>query len=102
FRLTKDALLANRFLLTVDRRDLRGDPLRSVLEICRDLEMPEALRLAAIRDFDIARFLHFGFEGGPDSMICKLYLERAIPPEEAARAKERAEGVLQHRAFKWD
>ena len=102
FRLTEGSLLANRFLLTVDRRDLRGDPLRDVLEISRDLEMPEPLRLAAIRDFDIARFLHFGFEGSPDSMICKLYLERAIPPEEAERARARPEGILQHLAFKWD
>ena len=35
-------------------------------------------------------------------MICKLYLERAVAPDEAARAKASSEGVLQHLAFKWD
>ena len=35
-------------------------------------------------------------------MICKLYLETAIAPDEAARAKARSEPLLQHLAFKWD
>jgi tryptophan 7-halogenase len=102
FRLSEGLLQANRFLLTVDRRDLGGDSLERVTSICRRLEMPPAALAAAGRDFDIARFVHFGFESGAESMICKLYLERGIAPEEAQRAKARAEGILQHLAFKWD
>lgn len=64
--------------------------------------MPGRLQAAAEQSFDSARCVHFGFEGGADSMICKLYLERAIPPEEAERAAVRSEPLLQHLAFKWD
>ena len=102
FRLSREALLANRFLLTVNKRDITGDTVGRVMEICRRLEMPQRLQVAAEQNFDTARCLHFGFEGGADSLICKLYLERAIPPEEAHQAKARSEPLLQHLAFKWD
>jgi len=98
FRLSADGLLANRFLLTVNSRDIRGDARARALAIGAELGMPDALRRAAQEKFGMAAALHFGFEGGPGSIICKLYLERAIPPEEAARAKP----VLLHLAFKWD
>ena len=102
FRLSEGALLANRFLLTVNRHDIPGDPIKRVMEICRRMEMPQRLQDAAEQNFDTARCVHFGFEGGADSMICKLYLETAIAPDEAVRAKARSEPLLQHLAFKWD
>ena len=102
FRLSREGLLANRFLLTVNKRDIACDPLGRVMEICRRLDMPQRLQTAAEQNFDTARCLHFGFEGGGGSMICKLYLETAIAPDEAVRARARSEPLLQHLAFKWD
>ena len=102
FRLSGEGLLANRFLLTVNKRDIGGDALVRVMEICRRLDMPQRLQASAEQDFGSAACLHFGFEAGVGSMICKLYLERAIPPEEAERAKAKSEALLQHLAFKWD
>ncbi len=102
FRLSGDGVLANRFLLTINRRDIPGDALGRVMEICQRLGMPQRLQVSAEEDFGSAACLHFGFEAGVDSIICKLYLERAIPPEEAERAKTRSEPILQHLAFKWD
>ena len=95
FRLSAGSLLANRFLLTLDAADVSGDACGRVLGICGELEMPPALREAAERDFAAARCVHFGFEAGPGSLICKLYLERAISGRES-------KPVLLHRAFKWD
>jgi hypothetical protein len=102
FRMCHRALLANRFLLTLDTRDIPGDPSGRVLEICDRLSMPASARQAAESNFGMAKCVHFGFEADRGGTICKLYLERAVPEEEAARARAGREPVLLHLAFKWD
>lgn len=102
FRLAKGRLAANRFLLTVEAKDLRGDLHRRPLDICGELGMPEGSRAAAEANLAAARCFHFGFEGDGDAVICKFYLERAVPEGEARRARERDEPVLLHLAFKWE
>jgi len=64
--------------------------------------MPGAAREVAAANFAMAKSIHFGFEADDDSIICKLYLERAVSGEEAQRARVRGEPVLLHLAFKWD
>jgi len=102
FRISQGSLQANRFLLTLNKRDIPGDPRARALAICDRLGMPDAARRAAEEAFESANCLHFGFEGGPESVICKLYLERAVPADEAQRARGRGEPVPLHLAFKWD
>jgi len=102
FRMTEGALHANRFLLSVDRAGIDGDAGARVLDICRRLHMPEAARAAAMARFDMASCVHFGFEGDAGRIVVKLYLERAVPPEEARRARERGEPALLHLAYKWE
>jgi tryptophan halogenase len=101
FRVAEGALHANRFLLTVDRRGIGGDVRSRVLEICRRLAMPEPAQAQALERFGAASCVHFGFEGDAGRVVVKLYLERAVPPEEARRAKARGEPALLHVAFKW-
>jgi tryptophan halogenase len=102
FRIAQDALLANRFLLTVDRRGIAGDARARVLDIGERLEMPQALRAEAATRFDMANCVHFGFEGDAGRVVVKLYLERAVSEEEARLARERGEPALLHLAFKWE
>ena len=102
FRMAEGALLANRFLLSVDRRGISGDARARVLEICQRLGMPEALRATALSHFDMASCIHFGFEGDAGRVVIKLYLERAVARDEARRARERGEPALLHLAFKWE
>ena len=102
FRMAEGALLANRFLLSVDRRGMSGDARARVLEICRRLGMPEPLQGAALARFDMASCIHFGFEGDAGRVVIKLYLERAVARDEARRARERGEPALLHLAFKWE
>lgn len=102
FRVSAGALLANRFLLTLDVSDIPGDPVARVLAICDRLQMPAAQRAGAEQRFAMARCVHFGFEAGPGSVVCKLYLEREVPAEEARRAREARAPALLHLAFKWD
>src|SRR5271167_3297489 len=79
FKICRQALLANRFLLTVDAGNIPGNPGERTLEICDRLHMPGAAREAAAANFAMAKCVHFGFEADDDSIICKLYLERAVP-----------------------
>ena len=101
-RLSAGSLQANRFLLTMNARDIPGDPSSQALAVCDQFAMPPSLREAAAENFAMAKCVHFGFEGDPDSIICKLYLERAVSAEEAKRARAANQPVLLHLAFKWD
>lgn len=101
-RIAEGVLHADRFLLTVERRDIAGDARARVLEICERLGMPQALRAAAAARFDMASCLHFGFEGDAGRAVVKLYLERVVGEGEARRARERGEPALLHVAFKWE
>lgn len=101
-RISEGSLQANRFLLTVNARDIPGDPAAQVLAVCEEFAMPPAMREAAAESFGMARCVHFGFEGDPDSIICKLYLETGITDAEARSAREAKQPVLMHLAFKWD
>ncbi len=102
FRISQGSLQANRFLLTFNTRDVTGDPRARVLAICDSMGMPAAAHQAAEAAFGMADCLHLGFEGDAKSIVCKLYLERSVPPEEARTARESNQPVLLHLAFKWD
>ena len=102
FRMSAGSLQSNRFLLTVNVSDIPGDARETALAVCDEMAMPAAQRKAAVENFGIANALHFGFEGDAGSVICKLYLERAIPPAEARRAHAVGDPVLLHLSYKWD
>jgi tryptophan halogenase len=101
FQASDGALRANRFILTIDAADVPGDKLQSVLAVCERMAMPARLREQAARNFAMTRCVHFGFEGDARNIVCKLYFERAVPPEEAEAACASGEAVLLHLAFKW-
>jgi tryptophan halogenase len=101
-RMTQGSLQANRFLLTVNTKEIPGDPAAAALAVCDQFAMPAQLRSAAADHFGMAKCVHFGFEGEPDSIVCKLYLEGDVSEDAAVRARAAAEPVLLHLAFKWD
>lgn len=102
FRISDVGVQANRFLLTLNTRDIPDRHLERVLDVCDRMGIPPAMRTAAVEHFESASCIHFGFEGDPGSIVCKLYLERSVPPEETRRAIEARESVPLHLAFKWD
>lgn len=101
FQISDRALRANRFLLTINVADIPGDKCERALAICERMGMPEPLRQDAARNFEVAKCIHFGFEGDAQNIVCKLYLERAVPEEEAAAAAAAGDAVMLHLAFKW-
>lgn len=102
FRLSAGSLLANRFLISMNRVDLGDTGLERTLEIGSALGMPVAVQDAVREQFNRAHCLHFGFEAGAETLLCKLYLERQVPGDEVARAVSEANSIELHLAFKWD
>jgi len=102
FRLSAGSLLANRFLISMNRVDLGDTGLEHTLEIGSALGMPVAVQESVREQFIRAHCLHFGFEARAETLLCKLYLERQIPGDEVARAVAEANSVELHIAFKWD
>ena len=102
FQIKDRALLANRFLLTLDTAAIPDDPCARTLDICDRMRIPQAAREAAAANFATAKCVHFGFEADAGSIICKLYLEQAVPPAAVTRTRSAREPVLLHLAFKWD
>jgi len=102
FRIAPGQLQSNRFLLSVNSRELPPDALERSWAICQHLGMPAALRPQVEAALAQAAHLHFGFEGETDQILCKLYVERAVSGLDAARAREQGEPALQYVAFKWD
>jgi tryptophan halogenase len=101
FRMAPGVLMANRFLLTFNKADLGQVALNRCLEIARQVGMPAGLQQQIPGPFAQAVCVHFGFEAGPDGVVCKFYLERAVAEEERVEAMSRDEPVLLHEAFKW-
>jgi tryptophan halogenase len=102
FRMSVGSLQSNRFLLTVNASDIPGDARQTALAVCDQMGMPPIQLQAAMEHFGMANAVHFGFEGDSGSVICKLYLERAVPSAEARRAHATGEPVLLHLSYKWD
>ncbi len=102
FRICDRALLANRFLLTLDVENIPGDASARTLEICDKMRIPGSARESAEANFATAKCIHFGFESDDEAIICKLYLERAVPSSELQRARKDGQPTLLHLALKWD
>lgn len=102
FRIAPQSLQANRFLLSINSRQLPPDALERSWKICRQIGLPATLRQQVEAAFAWGDHVHFGFEGEHGKVMCKLYLERTVTGLEAARAADSGEPALQYLAFKWN
>ncbi len=102
FRVAPQSLQGNRFLLSVGSRQMPADALERAWAIARHLGLPAAVRPEVETAFARADHLHFGFEGEPGRVICKLYFERTVTGLEAEQARLTGEPALQYEAFKWN
>jgi len=96
------AMLANRFLLTIARDDLGASAGELVIDACRNLGMSDEFLETAARHLPSANLIHFGFEEEREGRAYyKVYFER----EEAfarAMASGTDEPFVLHHAFKWN
>src|SRR5689334_3067054 len=71
------AILTNRFLLTVARADIGVDASRRLLDACRSLDMPDEFARAVTSHVTGANMFHFGYEEEQSGRaFFKVYLER--------------------------
>ena len=102
FRLSPSGLQGNRFLASLNVADLGPQAVDRALAITRELGMPADAQVDAREHFGTAHCLHFGYEAAAAGVLCKLYLERQVPADEAARAAADGASVPLHLAYKWD
>jgi len=94
FKMCEGLLLADRFLITMDKAALGEDYRQRVIELCTKLRAPASYLEAIEHSIGEARMLHFGFEASESGGLHKIYLELPL----AALT----EPTLLHKSYKWD
>lgn len=100
FKMLPGKLLANRYLLGVDLKNVNSEQLRS---ICQRLDMPEEYFALFREHLPEANLVFLGFEDNPPTGIYKVYLEfwERVKSEIQAQPGSR-EPKLLHLGFKWN
>jgi len=94
FKMCEGLLLANRFLVTMDKASLGEDYRQRVIELCTKLRAPASFLEEIDHSISEARILHFGFEASEDGGLHKVYLEFPL--------SALTEPTLVHKSYKWD
>lgn len=100
YKLLEGSVLANRFLLGVEKGEISQEQL---FGICGSLEMPGPYLDEFKMALPDANLILFGFEEGEQSCVYKVYLEfwDKVRAEVKANPKT-AEPALLHLGFKWN
>ena len=72
FKVFDKTILANRFLLGVEKEET---PPNSLLEICQQMNMPDGYQEIFKQNLPDANMVLFGFEEGEKGCVYKVYLE---------------------------
>jgi hypothetical protein len=103
FKILEKTMLANRFLLTIAKNDIRQKPNMSILDICERTNMPADLLEASEHYLGDANYVHFGFEEGESACIYRMYLEFWTTWEnEIDKRPGRSDPFLFGVGLKWD
>lgn len=102
FKFMDGFLLAGRFLLGFRRLASTAGQDEAIINVCRQIEMPEDYREMFQSELPEANIVLFGFEAGQKNRVYKVYLEFNARLAEAAKQDPRPESVVIHTGFKWD
>jgi hypothetical protein len=97
FAVRAGQILANRYVLTLRRADIEGDPHQVVVRVWKQLRMPPAHIEIAKPYLKVADVIYFGFEEGETGSFYKVYLGPPIPPSELKVGNK-----IPAYGFKWD
>jgi hypothetical protein len=75
FKMSHRKMLWHRFLIVVDKNDIRGTPHKRVLSTCERMGMPEDFLEMFKEHLSQANPVDFGFEADERSYIYKAYLD---------------------------
>jgi len=75
FKMSQQKMLWHRFLMVVDKNDIRENPHQRILSICGRMSMPEDFLEMFKENLSQANPVDFGFEADEGSCIYKAYLD---------------------------
>lgn len=100
FKMLPGRLLANRYLLGVDLKNLSVEQLRS---ICQRLNMPNDFLQSLVEHLSDANLVFLGFEDNPPTGLYKVYLEFWERVKSEVQSNPTSlEPRLLHLGFKWN
>lgn len=102
FKISRNSLLGNRFILTLSKKNMGSDADHKMLAICRALSMPEELYEIYGSRIGEARLAHFGFEEGASDSLFKVYLEFPYKRSGDFINQDQTKPWLLLMAFKWE
>ncbi len=102
FKFLNKMLLADRFLFGVKRPKGSTGQDDAILNICREIDMPQDYQKMFQSELKEANFVLFGFEKNEKNRVYKAYLEFNARLEQAVKQEPRPENVVIYNGFKWD
>jgi hypothetical protein len=75
FKMSQQKMLRHRFLMVIDKNDVKGNPHQRILSICERMNMPEDFLEMFRENLSQANPVDFGFEADEGSCIYKAYLD---------------------------
>jgi len=103
FKILEKSLLKNRFLLGINKKEIDIHAPERIIQICRQLNMPQSFMKTFRQCLFDANYVHFGFEDAETTCVYKVYLEfwDSIR-EDISLSKNFSRPFLLHIGFKWD
>jgi hypothetical protein len=103
FKISNRTMLKNRFLLGIQRKTIKGESDKKILNICERIEMPGDFLEVFKENLAAANIVLFGFEGNGKASILKAYLEFGGRVREAFLENPDSPRPFPiHLGFKWD
>jgi hypothetical protein len=99
-KLAPGALMEDRFLISLHRSALGAAAIDRLMQMGRALGLPPDFAAAIAQAQGDADLVHFGYEGGSEHAIYKIYLEYASRVRRA-QAQNAGDPVLVYLAYKW-
>jgi len=103
FKVFEKTILVNRFLLGFKKNAIREKPGERILDICKQIGMPEDYLETFQENLPEANIVLFGFEENERTCVYKAYLEFGGRFEKVIKDNpNKPEPFLLHLGFKWD
>jgi hypothetical protein len=99
-KITQGTLADDRCLITIGCGALGRAPAERLLQIGRELQIPQSFADALPASLRHADVVHFGYEAGSGHEVYKIYLEYASRVRQAMAATSQTPQLV-HLAYKW-
>jgi len=103
FKMLQKTLLGNRFLLIIEKDDIRQDLHENIFDICKKIHMPEEFFQAFNANYPDAGCVDFGFEENERTPVYKIYLDFGAKWIKGIYTRpNKSQPLLLFLGFKWD